>query len=185
MFNHASSWNFLESILQSNMAFKDGWKDIIAFHEEQLIDSYNDIEGFDFEKDLLSASTWFEEALATDPIPNSVKALWFGIFITADEDESNEGYCFYFTGSDNYDEHNLDNWALNPVYSPVNKYFKPERLNTLLKKIKENKPDNYSFLDWILPISYVSLMVKQLKNKLNTNFYITVGYDDGDYLSLS
>lgn len=185
MFTYDESWNYIESILKSNTPFKEGWLKIIAFHEEKEPNSYwSDLKNIDFEKDLQSAASWFFKTVANEPIPNSVIALWFGIFQTADEDGSNERYIIYFTGSNNYDEQEIENWALDPVYSPDDKYFEPEILNLKLKKLKEHKSDNYSFLNWILPISYITLLVQQLKNKLTADLYITVGYDDGDYINL-
>lgn len=194
MFNHDESWNYIEDVLKSNLSFHEGWLKIVAFHEVKQTDlSLVVLRRIDLDAELLEITKWIKVNLANEPLPNTVVALWFGIFTAADEDGNDAGYTIYFSGTDSYDEEEIENWISNETYSPHNKYFIPAAFNTLLEKLKQTHSEAYPFLDWILPISYAALLiqtaiqngeVKPLLLQNKSMLFVTLGYDDGDYINL-
>lgn len=129
--------------------------------------------------------------MADEPFEKNIVSFWIGINKFLDDSE-NEIYAIYLAGCESYNEEDAE-WATEPTYLPENRYFISGILTEMDKKIKESEED-YSILDWILPLAYSSLTLNDLiKNKLdNSKFlkhqsqiFVTTGHDGGDYINLN
>jgi len=134
------------------------------------------------------------KALLPMIIPEGVSdyfALWIGIVKLVDNNK--EVYAIYLTGSDSYDEDDID-WSTEPVYEPENRYVIVGVLNEIDEIIVNDNDGDYSFLDWILPLAYCALtfddiISTKLNKKLFLNskakLFVSLGHDSGDYKDLS
>src|SRR5690606_38716213 len=98
----------------------------------------------------------------------------------------------YLHGANQYDKEDIE-WATEPNYEPdlERKYFIPEGLNELNNLIEGD--EDYSFLDWILPLAYSSIILENLiTNKIDKTILknidklgVTTGFDSGDFQALA
>jgi hypothetical protein len=191
-FEHDTSWDNLENVVESGPSIKHGWAQIIDFHESIKDKSYwRDLKNLDIQAEQKQIQDWLESIVTEEPFDKSIVAFWIGINKFLDDAE-NEVYAIYLVGCDTYDEEDAE-WATEPTYLPENRYFISGVLNEIDKRIKEDKQD-YSILDWILPLAYCSLTLNDIiKSKLDISkflkhrdtIFVTTGHDGGDYLNLS
>jgi len=64
-----------------------------------------------------SIINWIQRISEQEVIPSNIIAFNLGLF------KSEEGYCIYMIGSQQYDETD-DDWACDDDYEPKEKYFK-------------------------------------------------------------
>jgi|ERR1043165_555930 hypothetical protein len=191
-FEHDQSWDYLETIFNSQLPIKEAWNKIMEFHEKQKPAPYwTTLRQLDVETEQVELKEWLEHVVSTSPIPESVAALWIGIIRLA-SDEGQEIPAIYITGADTYDKEDID-WTCEPVYVPKDSYTAPSILKEIDDLIKTDS-ESFPFLDWILPLAYCALTLDEiirtkLDRKLFLNgrkqLFVTTGHDDGDYLNLS
>jgi len=191
-FEHDKSWDNFETVFNSRLPIKNAWNKIIDFHEQTSPNSYwSSLRNLDVESEQKDIKEWLEQLVTHSPVPNSVVALWLGI--TKFLENSKEVYVIYLIGSDAYNNNDID-WATEPTYEPENKYGILGVLNQIDSIIKTGDKDDYSFLDWILPLAYCALTIdeiirtkleKKLFLKSRNKLFVSTGHDDGDYKELS
>lgn len=191
-FEHSNSWDNFEKVVNSGLSIRDGWNQIIDFHKNIKEKTYwTDLKTLDFETEQKQIKNWLESLVTDEPFDKTIISFWVGVNKFLDDSE-NETYAIYLAGCESYDKENIE-WATEPTYLPENRYFISEILNEIDKKIKTDKED-YSILDWILPLAYSALTFNDLiKNKLdNSKFlkfrdkiFVATGHDGGDYLNLN
>lgn len=192
-FTHDKSWDAFETILQNRLSLQDSWKQLLDFHKKTKIKKYwAELLNQNYSQEQKEVAEWVNELVVKYPIPSSVRALWIGIAQLYDEKENKEFYAYYLQGADNYDENDIE-WATEPTYDPDEKYFVPDILNNIISIVKMDKND-FSFLDWILPIAYSSFLFDGiLRNELDKSKFLTsqrqlhvsLGYDGGDFKELT
>lgn len=190
-FEHNNSWDNFEKVVNSEPPIKDGWNQIIDFHKNLKEKSYwTHLKTLDLETEQEEIKDWLESLVTEEPFDKNIVAFWIGINKFMDNSEK-EIYAIYLVGCESYDKEDIE-WATEPTYLPENRYFISGILNEIDKKIKADA-DDYSILDWILPLAYSSLTFTDLiNNKLDSSkflkyqdkIFVTTGHDGGDYLSL-
>ena len=113
-------------------------------------------------------NNWLQEIADTDKIPETVKAIYIGIF------EGENTYHLHIAGSNEFTPQSSD-WTCNEDFEPQDKYFDScikntevnwdAFLNLIVGVIKQYITDN--------PMSYL-VMSK----------HVAVGFDDGDIVSV-
>ena len=189
-FQHDKSWEIFETVFDLKLPINESWNRIIDFHEQISSKSYwTKLRQLDFLEEQNNIKEWLESIVTNSPIPDNIVALWIGI--TKIIDNNKEVYVIYLVGSDSYNKDDID-WATDATYEPENRYGILEVLNKIDKTIK--KDENYSFLDWILPISYCAFTIDEIiRTKLNrklflkskSKLFVTTGHDSGDYKELT
>ncbi|NOS93203.1 MAG: hypothetical protein HOP30_14885 [Cyclobacteriaceae bacterium] len=191
-FEHNKSWDNFEKVVNSGVSIKDGWRQIIDFHKRIKKKSYwKDLETLDLEVEQQEIKNWLEALVTEEPFDKEIISFWIGICKFLDNEER-EFYVIYLVGCKSYDNDDIE-WASDPAYLPKKRYFVSKSLNEIDEKIKPDS-DDYSFLDWILPLAYTSLALNDLiKNKLDHSkflkyqdkIFVTTGHDSGDYLNIN
>lgn len=192
-FSHDQSWDNFEAVLKARLPIRDAWNKIIDFHEEQSPKPYwAAMRQLPLEEEQADIKTWLEQMVAGTLLPEDLVALWIGIFKTYDQEEEAERYVIYLTGSDRFDAEDID-WATEPSYEPDNRYAIPDVLNEL-HTFYQDDSDDYSFLDWILPLVYCALQLDAIsRSDLNKELFLrhteslqlATGHDSGDYMVLT
>lgn len=191
-FKHDSSWENLEEVFKAQLPIKDSWNRIIDFHEQTVArDYWIELRQLDVTAEQEEIKDWLEKLIDDNPLPEQIIALWIGIAKLMDGDD-NEIYAIYLTGAESYDQEDIE-WATESTYEPEDKYGVLDILNQIDAIIKKDS-ENYSFLDWILPLAYCALTLDEIiRTKLNSNIFlqfqerlfVTTGHDSGDFLNLS
>jgi len=189
---HDKAWDNFEQILNLKLPIKEAWNKLIDFYEKEFPQNFwPKIRELDVVYEQSDINEWLEQILNNSPLPPVVKALWIGIAKVFYEEK--EIYAIYLTGSDNYDQENID-WTIEPVYDPENKYGIIELLSQIDSIISESDSDTYTFLDWILPLAYCSLTIDEIIRtklnralflNLNQQIFVTTGYGNGDFKALT
>lgn len=106
---------------------------------------------------------WVKGMEATEQIPEEIEALNFGIY------ETEDGFCLYLTGSENYDAED-DDWACDQDY--------------------ETDSDNLAItnadgMEWEQFLDKVAGILKSYFSQISASSpfigkIITTGFDDGD-----
>jgi hypothetical protein len=201
MESHDKAWGNLETVLNSKLAINDSWNKIIDLESDLVpADYWAQLRTLNVQADQDNILKQLERVITDSPMPENIIALWIGIIKLWDEKESKEYYSMYLAGSDSYDVEDAD-WAADPAYFSPNCYISSEVLNSVDHIIAVDR-NNYSFLDWILPIAYTALTVSDIiERRLNKSLFlkykkglfftkskeslfVTVGYDDGDFISI-
>ena len=190
-FQHDKSWNCLKEIFASKLTAKEAWNKFIDFHDKSVPKSYwTALRKLDIGEEQTEIVNWLQQLIADDPIPETVVAIWIGIFKLADDDR--ETPAIYFVGADTYDKDDID-WACDPAYLPEGRYVQPGILQQI-DDIAKADEENYEFLDWILPVAYCTFTFDEIiRTKINKKLflkhkdklYAAVGHDSGDYMDLS
>jgi hypothetical protein len=191
-FDHNYSWDNFENVVRSTPSVREGWNHIIDFHQTMKKKSYwNELKALDVESEKKKIGEWLEALVTDEPFNEKVLAIWIGITKFVDEVE-NEVYVIYLTGCEAYDSEDIE-WANEPTYIPENRYFASEVLTEMTRKISK-EDDDYSLLDWILPLAYCTLMFNDLivnaldKSKFlkhRDKIFVATGHDSGDYWNLN
>jgi hypothetical protein len=191
-FKHDQTWDTFEQVFNSHPTTKDGWNKLIDFHQKTKEKPFwTALRNLDFETEQLEIKNWLEELVQTEPIDKKIIAFWVGITKFVD-DQDKESYTIYLVGCDNYDESDIE-WATEPTYMPEERYFTFDTLNKIDEIIKADS-DDYSFLDWILPLSYCALTLDNIiRNNLDSKLFlkyhdkifVSTGHDSGDYKNVS
>jgi hypothetical protein len=189
-FSHDKSWDFLEKTLSQKLPITESWKRIIEYHSKVKKKKYwTKLSSLNLEKEQTELIGWLQSFQNQFPNPNKIVAFWIGITKLWDEENEKEFYTIYLNGSNTYDKDDME-WACNGGFEPENKYFMSDILNVVNFEIEDDIED-YSFLDWILPLSYCCLTFKEIINekldrsKFLQSFDMSVGFDDGDYLNIT
>lgn len=191
-FQHDKSWEALTTILNLKISARQAWTKFIEFHEENYPKPYwTGLKEINIEEEQTDIINWLSNIVTQKPIPKQVLAIWVGLIKLLDDNES-EIPTIYFGGGDNYDK-NDSNWACDLTYLPDNRYAQPGLLldiDAIAKAVK----DDYQFLDWILPLAYLAFTFDEIvRTKLDKRVFlkhkhkvfVTVGYDNGDYIDLT
>ena len=192
-YSHEESWECFETIFNEKLSIKNSWNKLIDYHAQiKHKDFWDSLRQLDVELEQHDFKQWIEQTINNSPIPKKVIALWIGITKLWDEEKEKEFYVAYIQGGNSYDEKDID-WATQPTYDPKNKYGIVGILNQMNEII--NSDEDYSFLDWIMPIAYCSFTIDELirTNKLDKRLFlkwtdrmfVTTGFDDGDYMNLT
>ncbi len=193
-YSYDKSWDAFEEILSAKLGIKESWNKIIDFHEAIKPKSYwSALRELDVEAEQDDIRDWMEQIVENSPIPNSTQALWIGITQLHDEETQKDYYAIYLTGSKNYDPEDID-WAVNPTYEPEENYGIVQVLTNLTSIISDDQED-FSYLDWMLPISYIAFSLdeiirtnsldKKLFLKKKNILHVTTGYDEGDFINIT
>lgn len=190
-FQHDKSWETLKSIYDLKLTAKEGWNKFIEFHEQTNPKTYwTNLKNIDIEPEQIELKEWLEQLIVNNPLPKETVTIWIGLLKL--EDNEMEVPTIYLVGADTYDAENID-WACEPTYLPENRYGQPALLKEL-DEIAKTDEDNYEFLDWILPLAYLTFTIdeiirtkidKTLFLKYHSRLHFAVGHDGGDYMDLS
>lgn len=191
-FDHSKSWDKLEEIFSSKLTVSEKWNQIIDFHETLFPKtSWTALRKIDITAESNEIKEWLEKLVTEKQFNAETLAFWIGLTKFLDEQTGKEFYVIYLTGCCKYEINDIK-WATDPSYIPENRYFSLDFLNKIDNIILEDK--DYSFLDWILPISAGSFVLDDIiKCKLDLDkflkykkkMFVTFGFDDGDYLPLT
>ena len=190
-FDHDNSWQQLTKLFDSHLPINEAWTKLIEFHEKKAPKTYWDkLKNLDLAAEKEVLKDWLQDLVIKSPIPDTVSALWLGMF--KHTQDGKEMYVIYLAGSDSYNKDDII-WANTPSYLPENRYAVPGILNEINNLIEKDKTDYY-FLDWILPVAYSAFIFdeiirtsldKKLFLKHKTELHFTTGHDSGDYLELT
>lgn len=122
-------------------------------------------------------TSWFMELIESEPPPQSIKAINFGLFENTDE-----GISLYVMGSNQFDTAN-DDWASSNDWWPQNRYAPISIFEQLKKRLYGTNTKL-----WIISQAIAIVIIKAFfvesyrKFKSATHFhelYITTGFDEG------
>lgn len=198
-FVHLDSLQHLQTVLNKNGSFEEGWREVVGYHEALKPASYWEaISDLEAHQETQVVAEWLEGVLTSDPVPAPVQAFWVGIFQYPDEETKEDIYAIHIVGADEYDADDMEDaeWASDPSYVPEERYWASgifHQIHQLVQTAPENDADERSFLDYILPIAYYSLLLNDVfQHHLpvadllggKRTVFISCGYDNGDFVSL-
>lgn len=188
---HDRSWQCLTDILASRASIKAAWETLLHFHRDLIADADLDtLRTLDVEKEQENFAAWLQHIFAESPVPAEISAFWIGLVKLVDGETVRP--AIYIAGSEEYDPNDAD-WACDPVYTPDDSYIYSDVLMKLDDVLKTDE-DNYDLLDWILPLAYVAFTFDEIIRtqpvgsailKQHTQVFVTVGYDNGDFIAVS
>lgn len=188
--HHEIAWENLEAVLKAALPIQESWPRFIELQAQiNPTDYWTNIKELDVRTEQSKLRSELEQIIISTPLPNSIIALWIGITKLLNENDQ-DFYVMYITGTDKYDVDDAD-WAVEPLYDHENKYIITDQLN-LIDDILRSDTENYSFNDWIIPIAYCALTISDILTqtdktsflKFQQKLFVTVGYDDGDFINL-
>ncbi|MEI8204902.1 MAG: hypothetical protein WCH34_17915 [Bacteroidota bacterium] len=193
-FSHDASWQNFEEIFNAKLPIKEAWKGIIDFHEQQKPKAYwSELRQLNVEAEQAGFIGWIEQIVSASPVSKRTLALWIGITKLFDEENEREYYAIYLQGSDKYDNKSIE-WAELPTYEPEHNYGLVEVLSQM-DQLLRNDEEDYTFLDWMLPLAYIALTFDEIirTKRLNKNLflqgknklYVSTGFEEGDYVNLT
>jgi hypothetical protein len=192
-YSHNKSWEKFQEIFSNQESIQSKWESIVKYHQViKRNDFWKGILKINLESEQDEILAWFQDVITHEPLPESVRGIWVGIAKLWDEENQVECYALYLHGADQYDEEEIE-WANAPTYQPdvERRYLALEGLNELDALIVND--NDYSFLDWILPLAYTSIILDNLiRNKVDKKLFknsveigFTVGFDSGDFQVLT
>ncbi|GAB1372647.1 hypothetical protein MASR1M45_27100 [Candidatus Kapaibacterium sp.] len=84
--------DFIAKLINTKPDIEEG-KKMIFDAVKQIIPAYNiaSLKGLDFDRTLIEFENWLVQTITTDPIPISVKSLWFGLADTTNKEDAATG----------------------------------------------------------------------------------------------
>jgi hypothetical protein len=191
-FDYSKSWDKLEEVFSSKLTVNEKWNQIIDFHETLFPNTnWAALRQINITAESNEIKEWLEKLVTEEQFNAETLAFWIGLTRFSDEETEKEFYVVYLIGSKKYGINDIQ-WATDPCYIPEKRYFSLDFLNKIDNIILEDQ--DYSFLDWILPISAGSFVLDDsIKCKLDLDkflkykkkMFVAFGFDDGDYLPLT
>lgn len=114
-------------------------------------------------------SSWLQRMAEQEQVPSEIVALNFGLY------ESENGYCIYLVGSEEYDEDD-DDWACNEDFEPDDNYLEIEGLSPQNTPWEQFQNDVVKILKECMANADVS--------RLFGNRVVTAGFDDGNLVRI-
>jgi hypothetical protein len=119
---------------------------------------------------------WLNELVISQPIPDDVVAVYFGLF------RSEDGLRLYATGSKLWNERDPD-WACRSDWRPEGGVLAPEVFREITKVYSD-----YNLAGYFITVSYTLLMILEFARKSMLTLvddkrravYIACGFDDGE-----
>jgi hypothetical protein len=132
----------------------------------------------DIRADLSSITLQLTSAIQLEPIPSTIKLLWFGLFDARQGEKKFAGY--YFAGWAN--ETQIQEGGPSP-YFPAHRYL----TSTLLNTVKDEscrfsgRDDQFSVLDYAVMFGAAATLSKFAAQNAGIQLPIYVGFDSGDF----
>lgn len=114
---------------------------------------------------------WLLKLIQTEPIPEEIVALNFGLF------ESEHGVQLYVSGSEEWDEEDSD-WASNHDYFPDDGYWDNDFYARIGKVVADDE-DTCIYLS-LATTSLFAMTFIQAHPYAFQEIYVATGFDDGD-----
>jgi hypothetical protein len=189
-FNIGQSWDDFKDIFNQKLPLAQAWGKMIDSLEAFKPKPYwITLRNIDIEAGRKAIKEWVELTFVEDAITVDTKSLWVGIGEYVDKNDT-KLYGLYLIGYDVEDPDDLD--GDDPTFLPEENLMIPADLVIIEQTTKQD--EDYSFLDWMLPLVYCSLVLddiirgdldKQNILKVNSKIPVAVGYDGGDFMKLS
>ena len=88
-------------------AFLESVSELIHYIKHQCPpELWGALAGIDLEQESAALSQWLRDILTSEPPPDNIKALWFGVFERSVD--SNSTLLLYVSGSTEYDANDSD-----------------------------------------------------------------------------
>ena len=152
---------------------------------------WSNFRSLPFEQDTAELRTWLEGVLTEEPPPPAVKAYWFGMFQSIEQEQVL--YNLYLSGATReYTPDSLD-WACwtDDTYLPKSRYTQPEVVNAIFNGVQAEE-DAVLLADYALCLGFCCLALtaglKTLPKLLlfhgEQAIPVVVGFEDGDDILL-
>lgn len=154
--------------------------DFLDYFNEHFQLRQFDINLFNFQQEYVDFSKWLNDLLKSDPLPEQVVAINFGLF------QSENGIQMYLSGSFEWDQYDSD-WACNLDYDPKGRYV-TLNIFKLIDQIMEQQYWGGIYLTLGIVILFVKIYIIENKKILLPNedmsIHIATGFDDGDLYNI-
>jgi hypothetical protein len=148
---------------------------------------WDTLRGLDYEADVVALRSWLEHLFTEEPPPPNVKAFWFGLYQS--EDEEGPTYVLYLSGSvEDYTPDSLD-WAswTEETYLPEGRYADSRILQAMFRTVQA-EPDAVLLAEYMLCLGYACLAIPAIFTSLAPELVlgkaesrtVVIGFDEGD-----
>ena len=186
-----SSIENIRGILNEDPSVHDGAAYLLRLCEASCSSPvWEKLHSLDFDADYQTLTTWLSELLTRDPIPTSIRGLWFGIFERAMDDGSSSP-CLYLSGSERYDGSMSEfEWAGDQDYLPDDYYVASGVVDAIYHAAVMENPSTLDVAQHVLILGYVCVVVSNwTRSDLCETLRgsapfraVAAGFDDGDGL---
>lgn len=183
---------FIKDTLKSDLSISEAMKIVIENCQKNIPnDNWQKFIELPY-NNTADMAKWLENVLLSDPLPNDIKALWFGMFnLENDNDEMSAD--IYVSGANEFDiEDEAAEWACDPIYFPDKRYSKSLILDNICRIAYDQNSDEplENDAEYPLSLAYGCFIIKELMTTLpiqlilgkTTNVYVAVGFDSGDFI---
>lgn len=174
-------YNILNQNISSNKDLKTIWAETL----KELAKSYPQVSWenlitYDFTPEVNEVNNWLNKFF--EELPQSEKVIYLSIAQYWSEEQKRAFYSLAIKSYPNFIPED-ENWPGQPSFLPQNPYCVPDSINIILDQFFESKIEDISLIDYIIPLCYVAMILKNYKTKFPINGLILIaGYEDGDFL---
>lgn len=136
--------DFIKTLVKKLPDAETGKKEIINFLKKNYPQyTLQTISGIDFNRTLVEFENWLVSTVTSDPVPTSMKSIYFNIQNPDSEDIQNQigEIQLCLTGSKFASKEKADSWMKNKIYEPQNKLSEIKAYKTLSNSLKNNQDE--------------------------------------------
>lgn len=164
----------------------NAWATLVAYLESVSGTPLPDLRTVDVQADLAQIQRQIERLVQSEPPPENLKAVYFGLFDTSDDDD-NRGIGFYVSGVEAFDTNDGDSLC-SPAWWPEGRYLSSASLDAIkaaeLAAGSSEKTDLHSLLGYAGQLGAALIVVKFAAGIPFTGLKRVVGFDSGDFVEL-
>ncbi len=179
--NFTELYNILNQNISSNKDLKSIWFDTIEPLTKQFPNvTWENLLNYDFSLEVNEVNKWLDQFF--EELPESEKIVYLSIAQYWSDEQKRAFYSLSVKTYSNFIPED-ENWPGEPSFLPQNPYCVPDSINIILDQFYNSKLEDVSLIDYIIPLCYVSMILKNYKSKLTNKALILIaGYEEGDFL---
>lgn len=154
---------FIARIIKLKPDVEEGKKEIFD-GVKQIIPGYNiaSLKGLDFDRTLIEFENWLVSTITTDPLPISVKSLWFNLADTTNKEDATTGIGgeiqMTLRGSKYLPQTRPKDWFKKDLWDATGKTSEIKAFKTISNSLK-NYPDDAQDIQSLVMVSLAAVMI--------------------------
>ena len=181
-----STFSDVVSLAQAADSPGAGWVSLVRYLEDRSGESLPQLAVVDIERDVENVRRRLQELISSEPPPNDLNAVYFGLFDALDDDGA-EVMGYYIAGVKDFDPMDGDSLC-DPAWWPEGRYLESAVLSLIKNAELSAKANGQTELRALL--SYAGrlggglLISKFAAAGLFPGHHCVVGFDEGDFAEI-
>ena len=177
--------DFLQSLIDRKLDFESAKKELVE-GIKKIMPNFNiqALKSVDFDRTLIEFENWLVQTVTDDPLPGSIKSVWFAITDSSKEDAPSE-IQLVIKGSKQTPLTKPNDWYAVDLWDASGKASEIKAFKTISNAMKNNPDESDMLLNFVVPALTIILInsgfdiIKHEFIIYYPEIYVGCGFDGG------